>query len=63
MASTGTPSSLGLQTKDVIELINSIPVPVIGADLVEFNPEIGNPEQLELSTQHTLSVLDTLVKV
>lgn len=61
MPSTGTPVLNGLAVDNVISIVKVSKDRLIGFDLVEFNPHIGNYRDVYKSLLHIYSILDSVV--
>uniref|UniRef100_A0A6C0IL29 Arginase n=1 Tax=viral metagenome TaxID=1070528 RepID=A0A6C0IL29_9ZZZZ len=60
MPSTGTPVSNGLSMKHVKNIIRTAKPRLVGFDLVEFNPLIGNKRQVRTTLNNIHKILATL---
>jgi len=61
MPSTGTPVPDGLSVENVIQIINRSKDRLIGFDLVEFNPMIGNNKELSKTITNCELILKTIL--
>ncbi len=61
MPSTGTPVSDGLSVEDVKKIINTSKDRLISFDMVEFNPSIGDEDQVLKTINNCKSILDTIL--
>ena len=55
--STGTPSPNGLNPEDILDIISFYHPQIVGMDLVEFNPHIGNKDDILQSFQIANSII------
>jgi arginase len=60
MPSTGTPVQNGLTVKHVTSIIKSAKSRLVGLDLVEFNPLIGNKRQVKTTLDNILRILSKI---
>ena len=61
MPSTGTPVLNGLSVDDVCQIINGTKNRLVGFDLVEFNPLIGNSKELNKTIHNCKQILKTVL--
>ena len=61
MPSTGTPVYNGLDVDDVISIVKASKDRLIGFDLVEFNPHIGNYRDIYKTLLNIYSILDSIM--
>ena len=62
MPSTGTTAENGLKLEDVISIINIANKRLVSFDLVEFNPLIGNDDDLELTLNNIKTIISQVIK-
>jgi arginase len=62
MPSTGTPVENGLKLEDVISIISITNKKLVSFDLVEFNPLIGNDNELELTLNNIKTIISQVIK-
>jgi arginase len=61
MPSTGTPVPYGLALKNVFNIIKAVKPRLIGFDLVEFNPLIGNKRQVRTTLNNIHRILTKVI--
>jgi arginase len=61
MPSTGTPVAKGLKLEDVLMVIKNTQKTLVGADLVEFNPSIGNEKEVRHTVRNIRKILTALI--
>lgn len=61
MPSTGTPVPNGLTVDDVCQIINVSKKKLVGIDLVEFNPLVGNPKDLAKTIDNCELILKSIL--
>lgn len=61
MPSTGTPVPNGLTVNDVCHIINVSKKKLVGFDLVEFNPLVGNPKDLAKTIDNCELILKSIL--
>lgn len=61
--STGTPVPNGLNLKEIFDIIDFYHPNMIGMDLVELNPLIGDMKQVEQSVEICRMILDYVIKL
>jgi len=61
MPSTGTVVPQGLTVKHVLKIINAAKPRLVGFDLVEFNPQIGNKRQVRTTLTNIHKILTKVI--